>query len=95
VHSGGLLNLNMESLDRDGLQKRLREIYATRAEQLLFVKGDPDVQFNDIAQIIDIARTQVDHVALMTPFIEKEISEHPLCCCLTITLHKGIVHDRR
>lgn len=95
VHRDGSLNLNMENVDRDGLQNRLREVFATRAERLLFVKGDPDVEFSEVAQIIDIARTQVDYVALLTPSIEREMSDRPFCCCLTITPRKGSDHRRR
>lgn len=86
VHHGGSLNLHSETLDRGGLENRLKEVFATRAERLLFVKGDPDVDFGEIAQIIGIARTQADYVALITPSIEKETSECPSCCCLTIRL---------
>ena len=95
VHRGGSLNLNMENVDRDGLQGRLREIFATRAERVLFVKGDSDLDFGEVAQVIDIARTHADYIGLLTPSVEKEMSENPFCCCLTIASHKGIAHDRR
>jgi biopolymer transport protein ExbD len=95
VHGGGSLNLNMESVDRSGLDNRLKEIFATRAERLIFVKGDPELDFREVAQIIDIARTQTEYVALLTPSVEREMNERPFCCCLTIAPHKGIVHDRR
>jgi biopolymer transport protein TolR len=89
VHHGGSLNLNNETVERGGLEDRLKEVFATRAERLLFVKGDPDVDFGEIAQIIDIARAQADYVALITPSIEKEIRERPFCCCLTIIPRKS------
>ncbi len=95
VHRGGSLNLNSETLERGGLENRLKEVFATRAERLLFVKGDPDVDFGEVAQIIDMARTQADYVALITPSIEKDIGERPFCCCLTINPRKGSVHDHR
>jgi biopolymer transport protein TolR len=91
VHHGGSLNLNSETLERGGLENRLKEVFATRAERLLFVNGDPDVDFGEVAQIIDIARTQADYVALITPSIEKDLRERPFCCCLTIIPRKGTV----
>ena len=92
VHRGGLLDLNTETLKRDALRGRLREVLETRAERLVLVKGDPNLEFGEVAQIIDIARTEADYVALLSPSIEKE--ERPHCCCLTITPHKGRIHER-
>ena len=38
----------------------------------MFVKGDPDVPFMDVAQVIDIAHAaQVDKVGLITAKIEQ------------------------
>jgi biopolymer transport protein ExbD len=52
------------------LLARLTEIYANRAERVMFVKGDDDVDFRNVAEVIDIGRSaNVDHVGLMTPKI--------------------------
>jgi biopolymer transport protein ExbD len=52
------------------LQQRLTEIYANRAERIMFVKGDDNVDFRYVAEVIDIGReANVDHVGLMTPKI--------------------------
>ena len=52
------------------LQARLTEIYANRAERVMFVKGDDDIDFHYIAEVIDIGRSaNVDHIGLMTPKI--------------------------
>jgi biopolymer transport protein ExbD len=52
------------------LLPRLTEIYANRAERIMFVKGDDDVNFSYIAEVIDIGRSaNVDHIGLMTPKI--------------------------
>jgi biopolymer transport protein ExbD len=53
------------------LQARLTEIYANRAERIMFVRGDDDVNFSYIAEVIDIGRAaSVDHIGLMTPKIQ-------------------------
>ena len=50
---------------------KLTEIYANRAERVMFVKGDDDVNFASIADVIDIGRAaNVDHIGLMTPKIQ-------------------------
>jgi biopolymer transport protein ExbD len=52
------------------LLPRLTEIYANRAERIMFVRGDDDVNFSYVAEIIDIGRAaNVDHIGLMTPKI--------------------------
>jgi biopolymer transport protein TolR len=44
---------------------RLREIFADRT---LFVKGDKDVQFADVAELMDMGKAaDVDRVGLLTP----------------------------
>jgi biopolymer transport protein TolR len=46
-------------------------IYANRAERVMFVRGDDDVNFAYIADVIDIGRAaNVDHIGLMTPKIQ-------------------------
>ncbi len=52
------------------LLARLTEIYANRAERIMFVKGDDNLDFHYIAEVIDIGRAaNVDHIGLMTPKI--------------------------
>jgi biopolymer transport protein ExbD len=56
--------------DRELLQK-LTSIYANRAERVMFVRGDDNVNFAYIANVIDIGRAaSVDHIGLMTPKIQ-------------------------
>ncbi len=44
------------------------DIYANRAERVMFVRGDDDVNFAYIADVIDIGKAaNVDHIGLMTP----------------------------
>lgn len=65
------LKINQDEVTWDTLQARLEEIYKTRAEKVMFVKGDPDVQFSEVAQVIDIAHTAgVDKVGLITAKVE-------------------------
>ncbi len=53
------------------LQARLTDIYANRAERVMFVRGDDDVNFAYIADVIDIGKAaNVDHIGLMTPKIQ-------------------------
>lgn len=53
------------------LLPQLTAIFASRAERVMFVKGDPDLDFSIVAQVIDIGhQANVDHIGLITPKIE-------------------------
>ena len=49
------LKINQEETTWDNLQGRLTDIFKTRAEKVMFVKGDNNVPFADVANVIDIA----------------------------------------
>ena len=61
------LKINGEQVDRDELEARLAEIFLKRAEKVAFVCGDDDVDFQDVADVIDVARhAGVQRVGLLT-----------------------------
>ncbi|HWG19288.1 MAG TPA: biopolymer transporter ExbD [Terracidiphilus sp.] len=62
--------INETEVNKRDLLPKLTEIYSNRAEKVMFVKGDDDVNFAAIADIIDIAHSaSVDHIGIMTPKI--------------------------
>ena len=73
IYHGGAAptyKINETDVAKADLLPRLTEIYANRAERVMFVKGDDDVNFASIAEVIDIGRAaSVDHIGLMTPKI--------------------------
>jgi biopolymer transport protein ExbD len=63
--------LNTEPVSEERLGERLLEVFKTRAERVVFVKADPDLEFKDVAKAIDIAKgAQMDKVGLMTAKVE-------------------------
>ena len=63
--------INTEPTDERRLGDRLMEIFKTRAEKVVFVKGDPDLEFREVAKAIDIAKgAGIDKIGLMTAKIE-------------------------
>jgi len=65
------MHINNEDTDMDKLGPRLEQIFKTRAERVVFVKGDPDLEYQTVARAIDIAKgAQMDKVGLMTPKLE-------------------------
>ena len=64
-----LVNRDPENLGN--LEDRLREIFKTRAERVMFVRGHPTLDFQDVAQIIDIGKgAGVDKIGLLTEELE-------------------------
>ena len=63
--------INAEQVLPAKLQDRLQEIFKSRAERVMFVKGDKDLEFKDVAFAIDAAKgAGIDKIGLMTPKIE-------------------------
>jgi biopolymer transport protein TolR len=65
------VKINQDDVTWDGLQGRLTDIFKTRAEKVMFVKGDDNIPFADVANVIDIGHASgVDKVGLITAKIE-------------------------
>lgn len=66
------MQLNQEPVTEDRLEDRLIEIFKTRAERVVFIKGDPNLEFQTVARAIDHAHgANIDKVGLMTPKVEE------------------------
>ncbi|MGD1106565.1 MAG: biopolymer transporter ExbD [Terracidiphilus sp.] len=62
--------INAADVTHTELQSKLTEIYSSRSDRVMFVTGDDNLRFSDIADVIDIGRaSNVDHIGLMTPGI--------------------------
>jgi biopolymer transport protein ExbD len=63
--------INTEETDPTRLGQRLMEVFKTRAEKVVFVKGAPELEFKEVAQAIDIAKgAGIDKIGLMTAKME-------------------------
>ncbi|HYA16460.1 MAG TPA: biopolymer transporter ExbD [Bryobacteraceae bacterium] len=72
IDNQGKVKLNQDDTDWEHLNDRLIDIFKTRAEKVVFVKGDKDLEFQVIARAIDIAHgAGIDKVGLMTPKVEE------------------------
>lgn len=71
VLKGGSIKINQDDVTIDKLQGRLEDIFKMRAEKVAFVRGDEDLTFSDVAQVIDkVHAAGVDKVGLITAKIE-------------------------
>ncbi len=63
--------INEDAIAFQDLQARLTQIYSVRENKIMFVKGDPNLNFQSVAQIVDMGKAiGVDHIGLITPKIE-------------------------
>ncbi len=61
------VTVNEESVEWDHLRERLRDIFAIRVERIAYLEADEDIDFQDVADVIAIARIAgVDRVGLLT-----------------------------
>lgn len=61
------VKINQEEVRWDALENRLAQIYLTRAEKVAFVRGDADVDFQYVADVIDFAHhAGVQRIGLLT-----------------------------
>jgi biopolymer transport protein ExbD len=72
VEADRTMKINQEEVLFENLSKRLEDIFKTRAERVCFVKGDPSLEYQDVARVIDVAKgVGVDQVGLMTKKVEE------------------------
>jgi biopolymer transport protein ExbD len=61
-----VLTLNQEKIKWEDLESRLAGIYRARDDRTGFVKGDPEIEFAFVAEVVDIThRAGAERVGLM------------------------------
>ena len=62
--------INDDAFAKSQIEPKLAEIFATRQEKVMFVKGDADLDFSKVAEVIDMGhQAEVDNIGLITPRI--------------------------
>ena len=63
----GVIRINQNEVEQPQLIVQLQDIFKTRSDKTLFVQGDEDLLFNDIAQLLDAAKgAGVQRLGLLT-----------------------------
>lgn len=63
--------INEDTFAKASLEPKLAEIFASRQEKVMFVKGDPDLYYGNIAEVIDYGhQAGVDNIGIITPRVE-------------------------
>ena len=74
VNANKSILINRDPIQLEGLEDRLRDIFKTRAERVMFVRGAPTLDFRDVAQVIDIGKgAGVDRIGLLTEELEDSL----------------------
>jgi biopolymer transport protein ExbD len=72
IDATGLLKINQDEVLKEYLGSRLEEIFKTRAERTMFVRGDKEINFGAVAEVIDIAKgAGIDKIGLITQEVEE------------------------
>jgi biopolymer transport protein TolR len=65
---GVTYKINQITLGKRELEPKLAAIFATRNNKAMFIQGDADLDFSQIAEIIDYGRQAgVDNIGIITP----------------------------
>ena len=73
VDAMGRLKINQDNTSVGELGPKLEDIFKSRNERIIFVRGDPNTEFGDVAEVIDIAKgAGIDKIGLITKALEGE-----------------------
>ena len=71
VNADRSIMINRDPSNLIDLEQALRDIFKTRAERVMFVRGAPALDYQDVAKVIDIGKgAGVDKIGLLTEEIE-------------------------
>jgi biopolymer transport protein ExbD len=72
VSATGAITINRDPSQWETLETDLYDIFKTRAERVMFVRGDPSLDYGEIARVIDIGKgAGVDKIGLITEDLEQ------------------------
>ena len=72
IDAMGALKINQDDVPKEYLAARLEDIFKTRAERTMFVRGDKEINFGAVAEVIDIAKgAGIDKIGLITQDVEE------------------------
>jgi len=73
VDAVGRLKINEDPTTMGELGSKLEDIFKTRSNRIMFVKGDPSTEFEYVAEVIDTAKgAGVDKIGLITKALENQ-----------------------
>ena len=72
ITADGELMINRDPSTWESLESQLFEVFKTRAERVMFVRGAPSLDYRDVARVIDIGKgAGVDKIGLITEDLDQ------------------------
>ena len=72
ITADGALMINRDPAAWNTLESQLFEVFKTRAERVMFVRGAPSLDYGDVARVIDIGKgAGVDKIGLITEDLDQ------------------------
>jgi biopolymer transport protein TolR len=64
--------INQDAFNKSDLEPKLQAIYAVRSNKIMFVKGDPNLNYSTVEDVIDMGKQAgVDNIGIITPKVEQ------------------------
>lgn len=80
VVSSDRVNINGYNVYREYLGQWVESMLKTKADRWIFVVGEPDLRFGDVAKAIDAAAHKADYVVVLTSSVVKQAAWNtPFC----------------
>jgi biopolymer transport protein TolR len=74
ILAGGAIpiyKINDQTFAKGDIEPELQKIFETRQEKVMFVKGDKDLDFQPVAEVIGMGKAaDVTNIGIMTPQVE-------------------------
>ena len=68
IDAGGNVTINKQPITLDELPLRIRDIFETRSDKTLFLRGAPSLKYGEIIAVLDVARGNgVARVGIVPP----------------------------
>jgi len=72
ITAEGALMINRDPSTWETLESQLFDVFKTRAERVMFVRGAPSLDYGDVARVIDIGKgAGVDKIGLITEDLDQ------------------------
>ncbi len=72
IDASRVVKINQDQVDIRMLGSRLEDIFKTRNDRVMFVKGDDSLPYGDVVAVIDVAKgAGIDKIGLITNKLEQ------------------------
>jgi biopolymer transport protein TolR len=64
--------INTDAFNKQDIEPKLQQIFSVRQDKIMFVKGDPSLNYGQVADVIDMGTAAgVTNIGIITPKVEQ------------------------